>query len=165
MLEKALVILEPHIDGTPNPKNNGATLTNGENDAAIQMCNRFDGLEIEDFDDLEDLDQVIASIELANTTPGRAVVDVFELEEESTDVNISMMIFCFFEDLHVIQDFLHGIWKSYKNDETSLIVASFTTNAALHLVRKNEEEIPKLAPDLVSSITPKVTSSLHPCYT
>lgn len=34
---------------------------------------------------------------------------IFELEEESEETKMSLMIFCFFEDLHRIQDFLNEV--------------------------------------------------------
>lgn len=129
VLEKALVLLEPRISEATTKKN-GATQSKQDDEAIFGMKNRFDGIEIEDFKGSGGLEQVIVSIEQAKPTPGQAVIDVFELEEESSDLRVSMMIFCFFEDMHVIQEFLYGVRRSYKNDETGLIVASLTTNAA-----------------------------------
>lgn len=63
---------------------------------------------------------------------------------------MSLMIFHFFKDFHRIQDFLHGIWKRYKNRKLDLGSARLMTNLAFELVRRNEYEILATAPKLFS---------------
>lgn len=50
-------------------------------------------------------------------------------------------MYCFFEDLHKIQDFLGETWTSYKNQEIGLTAASFTTTAAIDIVRREGEKL------------------------
>jgi hypothetical protein len=75
---------------------------------------------------------------------------VFELEEESEEMKMNLMIFCFCEDLHRIQDFLHEVWRGYKASQLDLLTASIITSAAFDIVRKNEEEVLATAPKLFS---------------
>jgi mRNA degradation ribonuclease J1/J2 len=59
---------------------------------------------VEDLPDDDDTE----STELEDLTTA-----IFELEDESEETKMRLMIFCFFEDLHRIQDFLHEAWKKY----------------------------------------------------
>ncbi|ESZ92597.1 hypothetical protein SBOR_7014 [Sclerotinia borealis F-4128] len=74
----------------------------------------------------------------------------YELEDESIEMKMSLMIFYFFEDLHRIQEFLHGVWKKYKSGKLDLVSASLITNSAFEIVHRNEEEILATAPKLFS---------------
>jgi hypothetical protein len=98
-------------------------------------------------DDIPDEELDFLSTEEAATTS-------FELEEESEEMNMSLMIFCFFEDLHRIQEFLHGVWESYKKKDLDLVSATLTTNTAVDHVRSNEEQILAAAPKLFSLKNP-----------
>lgn len=53
-------------------------------------------------------------------------------------------MFCFFEDLHYTQDFLIETWQKYKLNKLDLLTASFVTNAAFDIVRREEEEVMKI---------------------
>ncbi|CAD6448453.1 bacde91c-fdf8-4e31-be09-60a505117f4e [Sclerotinia trifoliorum] len=74
----------------------------------------------------------------------------YELEDESVEMKMSLMIFHFFEDLYRIQGFLHGIWKSYKNGNLDLVSASLINNSAFEVVHRDDDEILATAPNLFS---------------
>ncbi|TGO53607.1 hypothetical protein BCON_0120g00040 [Botryotinia convoluta] len=76
--------------------------------------------------------------------------DTCELEEEFLEMKMSLMIYYFFEDLHRIQDFLHGIWKRYKDKTLDLLSATLITNTAFELVCRSEQEFLGNAPKLFS---------------
>ena len=65
-----------------------------------------------------------------------------------SDIDDAFAIFCFFEDLHRLQDFVKETWDSYRVGKCDLRVASVTTNLALSLVRRAEEE-------LIANLDPK----------
>ncbi|KAF7947868.1 hypothetical protein EAE96_008945 [Botrytis aclada] len=107
-----------------DPKDTGSSWT--------ETFNSFQALDIEDcLEEDSEVEDVEGSSELNVNTQ-----DTCELEEESLEMKMSMMIFYFFEDLHRIQDFLHGIWKRYKGKTIDLLSATLITNTAFELVRR-----------------------------
>jgi hypothetical protein len=67
-------------------------------------------------------------------------VDIFELEAEQAYDN-SFAVFCFFEDLHRIQDNLTKLWKDCAAGQTSVLAATAVTEAAVLTIRRAEQEI------------------------
>lgn len=75
--------------------------------------------------------------------------DVYELEiQHGTD--LAFLIFCFFEDLHHIQDFIKETWCKQKAGTVDLETAAVTTNMALDIVRREEEGIIATAPAMLA---------------
>lgn len=56
----------------------------------------------------------------------------FELEDE-TDQGFA--VYCFFEDMHLRENFIKSIWEYYKQDKIDLITASFLTSAGIDIIR------------------------------
>lgn len=116
-----------------------AVSTSGED-----LKNRFSALAIEDTDEALDL----AATEVATSNLGEAKksqakdrsVEIHELEGQSI-IDEAFTIFCFFEDLHRLQDFLKETWDRCKVGTCDLTVASVTTNLAFNLVRRAGEEL------------------------
>ncbi|TGO38949.1 hypothetical protein BHYA_0064g00450 [Botrytis hyacinthi] len=102
-----------------------------------EISNSFQNLDVEDC--LEEDSEVENDEELPE--PNADTLDTCDLEEESLEMKMSMMIFYFFEDLHRIQNFLHGTWKRYKDKTLDLLSATLITNTAFELVRRSEQEI------------------------
>ena len=81
------------------------------------LKNRFSALAIEDTDEALDL----AAAEVATSNLGVAKksqaknrsMEIYELEGQS-DIDDAFTIFCFFEDLHRLQDFLKETWDRCK---------------------------------------------------
>ncbi|KAF7946036.1 uncharacterized protein EAE97_005074 [Botrytis byssoidea] len=111
-----------------------------------EISNIFQNLDVEDC--LKEDSEVENNEE--NPEPNAVTLDTCELEGESLQMKMSMMIFYFFEDLHRIQNFLHGIWKRYKDKTLDLLSATLITNTAFELVRRSEQEILGNAPKLFS---------------
>ena len=61
-------------------------------------------------------------------------------EMESTDEELYLGIFCFFDDLNRLRDFLNDLWTRYKLGTCDLITAAVTTNSALELVHRAEQD-------------------------
>lgn len=122
-----------------NPKGRGKE--NGGNeqaDAAFQeFANRLQHFAVEQLPEIDE-----SEIPEDNVTYG--------LVEDSEETRMSLMIFCFFEDMHRLQDFPHDIWKEYKTGELDLITASLITNSAVDIVRQSEEGILAAAPKFFS---------------
>jgi len=47
----------------------------------------------------------------------------------------------FFDDLHLIQNFLHETWQRYQTGEIDLVTATITTTAAVRRVRQEEKAL------------------------
>lgn len=110
-----------------------------------QTSNRFAKLHIEDLDDILD---VGLSKEVVAVTKD-VTYDIYELEMEAV-VDEAFDVFCLFEDLHRIQDFVKQTWMQYNDRKLDLLTASFTTNAAIELVRQASEEIRSVNQELQS---------------
>ena len=108
------------------------------------LKNRFSALTIEDTDEALDLAGAeVATSNLCAAKKSQAKdrsVEIYELEGQS-DIDDAFTIFCFFEDLHRLQDFLKETWDRCKVGTCDLIVVSVTTNLAINLVRRAEEEL------------------------
>lgn len=84
------------------------------------LSNRFSNLEVQE---LEEIVHTATTMQIlsASSKPARGFpsgtqgkgMDVYELESDNS-FDTAFDIFCFFEDLHRIQDFLGETWKSYK---------------------------------------------------
>ncbi|KAL8846511.1 MAG: hypothetical protein Q9198_011288, partial [Flavoplaca austrocitrina] len=71
--------------------------------------------------------------------------EVWELIDESS-TDIAFIIYCFFEDLHRIQVFLKETWTKYQDGAPDLSTCATTTDLALDLVRRTEDDITSQAP-------------------
>jgi hypothetical protein len=108
------------------------------------ISNRFALLEVEDFDDAED---VVSHFEKSsktmksntNTTP--QIVEPDFSKDDDVFYEMKLRVLCFFDDLHVIQENLQEIWRGYKSGETDLVTVTMTTNAVLSLVEQAEKEL------------------------
>ncbi|KAL8641472.1 MAG: hypothetical protein Q9226_008630, partial [Calogaya cf. arnoldii] len=118
-----------------------------------ELSNRFNLLKVHDTDIDVDLTATEIQVQEKPTpaksqTQSQAERGVWELIEEfSTD--IAFVIYCFFEDLHRIQDFLKETWTTYKNGTLDLMTCAMMTDLALDLVRRAEEDIIGQAPTLL----------------
>lgn len=156
VLQKALVILESCLEtGSKEFKTSVKGRMNEQiapeiSTSSDDLGNRFDMLEVEDTDDV--LDLAASDISAAKKTLPSTVqhtCDVFELETQR-GADLEFSIYCFFEDLHRIQDFLKETWKMNKAGTLDLVTAAMTTDMALDLVRRAEEDIIAAAPGLLA---------------
>lgn len=105
------------------------------------LSNRFSNLEIEEPEEIEDTSAI--TFVNPSTKPKTAApvsVDVYELEPEN-EWDRAFEVYCFFEDLHRIQDFLGDTWSQYKEGTIDLMSATLVSNAAFDIVRREEEEV------------------------
>jgi hypothetical protein len=111
------------------------------------LCNRFSSLQVEDTEEIADTTVAIEAISatpdtnLRKAEPGAIpMIDMFELDyDDSFDPMFD--VFCFFEDLHRLQDFLNETWAKFKKGELDLMTAAIITNGAFDLVRREEHEL------------------------
>lgn len=156
VLENALAILLPCCPKSAQtskqehkPKTSALEPESGHN-----LSNRFGMLNVEDTNDIvldlaaSDISATSAAKKSSKATTPHSW-DVYELEiQHGTD--LAFLIFCFFEDLHRIQDFIKETWDKQKAGTVDLEAAAVTTNIALDIVRRAEEDIIATAPAMLA---------------
>ncbi|KAG8531882.1 uncharacterized protein KY384_003518 [Bacidia gigantensis] len=141
VLEKALKILEPCIDTHTEKRAQSSETPGSAQPPNAGLCNRFGMLNVEDVD--ETFDVSAASVNMTAKSPSSAPSkDREEYEfEEKLSFALAFIVFCFFEDLHGIEDLLKDSWQQYKEGKLDLETCAMTTNLALDLVRRAEEDL------------------------
>ena len=143
VLEEALALLQQTNDNGEKSREKSPS----DHDASTtQLNNRFEALEI---DEVELDGQFMA--EEAKTTrdsappPNHDENEVYELELPN-QLDFAFDIFCFFEDLHQIQDRVRQAWTNYAQRRLDLLTATLITNAAVHFAQRTEDELIALRP-------------------
>jgi hypothetical protein len=156
VLEEALKILKPdfespnrHLNRGPEAEKMKENPPRANNRLDLSgLSNRFSNLNVEDTEDIAESSSTLVFMSVAKTlelkTSSIKAVDVYELEYDDALDQI-FDVFCFFEDLHRIQDFLSETWKLFKAGKIDLITASVATNAALDIVCREEESVTAFA--------------------
>ena len=142
-LEKALRMLCPIPDGEPiKPAAKSTTESVGLPESlSDHFTNRFELLSVKDTEDILEATGPQIGVHSANNKANQSKArDVYELEVEPS-TEYAFAVFCFFEDMHRVQNQLKEIWNLYKIGSCDLVTASMTTNAAIRLVRNAEEEV------------------------
>ncbi|KAI1135835.1 hypothetical protein F5Y05DRAFT_421213 [Hypoxylon sp. FL0543] len=113
-----------------------------EDKAQIELRNRFSHLSVEDVDESFELTaaQVASASTKTKNDPQPRPADIFELEAEK-EFEDSFAAFCFFQDLHKIEERLKQTWKDFKSGQINLVVADIITRAAICMIRRAEEDI------------------------
>jgi len=112
--------------------------TPGADDVPV---NKYAHLEIQDIDEeayeaLEDVSTV--------ETPAPVQRKKYEMEALDADNEWILAMSCFFDDIDVLRDDLRGYWEEYAEGDLDLTTAAVTTNTAIEMVKKAEEEFRKL---------------------
>ncbi|KAI2463536.1 hypothetical protein F4781DRAFT_117785 [Annulohypoxylon bovei var. microspora] len=103
--------------------------------------NRFSHLDIDDTDDSYHLTPIEAALATSDKKqPQPKSVDVFELEAEQA-FEKAFTVFCFFEDLHRIQEKLKETWKHCGSGKIDLLTATIVTDAAVCMIRRAEQDL------------------------
>ena len=146
VLEQALAILEPcqrqpgsGESKTPAVAPNAGTHASTDEVAGESMKNRFQGLTVEDTDDLLDIAASdIVAVPNRSSTKTKPSRDVYELESWH---DLAFYTFCLFEDLHRMQDFVQAMWRKVATGECNITTASILTDIAIYLARRAEEDV------------------------
>lgn len=80
-------------------------------------------------------------------------MDVYEVVPDD-HVELAFRVFCFFEDLHVLQNEVQKAWTSYNDGSLTLVVATIITTAAISLVGRAEKELTEAYRNAVSETSP-----------
>ena len=154
VLEKALALLQSCCPKSAKAGKQELKTREHPSETDQILSNRFGMLNVEDTNDIVlDLAASDISATSAAKKSSKATAqdswDVYELEiQYGTD--LAFLIFCFFEDLHRIQDFIKETWRKQKAGTVDVETAAVTTNIALDIVRRAEEDIIAIAPALLA---------------
>ncbi|KAL9623429.1 MAG: hypothetical protein Q9160_002322 [Pyrenula sp. 1 TL-2023] len=104
-----------------------------------QLGNIFEALEVENAD--EEYPLMAADIsKTSKKSNGPQDVDVYELDNDDSEFEDAFALYCFFEDLHAIQEKIRVTWQSFKYGRITLEVATILTHAAIDIVRRLERD-------------------------
>src|SRR2546423_193364 len=149
VLEKVLSLLQPADQDDSSDQKLGATtssnqVTDSQNDT---LNNIFDVLNIEECE-MAEIESTSAGRK--NTTFATNTANLRLYEVESDDEEVYFAMYCFFDDLNRLREYLQILWQDYRNGEGDLVSASVTTNMAFQLVKQAEEELMATLPKLKS---------------
>lgn len=166
ILKKAVEILEP-CRGSSSTRASKTAIDAKDHKSRDKVSNssienRFQGLEVEDTDDLLDIAaSEIAAIPSTPSTKVQLSHDVYELE---SGFDHTFIIFCLFEDLHCMQEFIKETWQKVKLGEFNANTASILTDVAIYLAHRAEEDIIANTPGLPTDIDSYELLTLHIFY-
>jgi hypothetical protein len=162
VLERIRQILAPN--SAPKASDKGRTERGAQNmssdttgvgqDIRPEQFNQFDVL----FPGEDELKETV--VEPEPTVTAQSITRLADVSSTSTDAayelnrtdeEVYFAIFCFFRDLDRLRDFLRDLWLDYKAGLSDLITVSVTTNTALELVQRAEQNFLATLPELESS--------------
>jgi hypothetical protein len=156
VLEEAFETLTPFFGETPKRKRTKAKKFAKQSSSIVNsapenemgtLSNRFGMLEVEVPQD--DCNSGSGPSRPVEKVPGNSHTKTeikIGLEVQKED-DVKFIVFCFFEDLRELREFLQETWKHAMMNESDISAASVITNVALDLVSKSEENIIPLATD------------------
>ena len=158
VLERVLQILEPNsVSESVDSAYQGKFATPNMNTAAKseteldKFSNIYDILYIDDKDfsttptTTTTTTENVASRQNISSEPRRVIY-----EAESTEEEMYFALFCFFDDLNRLRQFLRNLWQQYDAGILNLMTVSVTTNTAINLVRRAEQDFIATFPILES---------------
>ncbi|KAJ3173682.1 hypothetical protein HDU88_002771 [Geranomyces variabilis] len=98
-----------------------------------------------DVDELEEDDE---SSGLPEADSKETVYEIQPEKEGEKDEGVIFTLYCLFQDLHNIREFLHETWKAFRVGQLDLITASVTTNTAVDLVRNIQDDLTSIHPQI-----------------
>jgi len=136
----------PQSNGAP-PSTNSASKSDHELD---KLANFYDILSIDDTDSIETPMTETATDNAASRKNTSAQPRKVIYEAEVTEEEVCFAMVCFFNDLHHLRMFLQNLWQQYHRGTLDLMTASVTTNTAINLVRRAEQDLFTTYPTLES---------------
>jgi hypothetical protein len=87
-----------------------------------------------------DMNSHIAPPDGTKTQTKSVADDLYELIADS-QAELSLKVFCFFEDLHILQGEIRKAWSSFEAGKLNLVAATIVTTAAIELVDQAERDL------------------------
>lgn len=131
VLETILDILTPCYESNKKKHGKAGTGPKVKGNPDIPS-NIFEMLDVDDIAD-EDLNTPELKPRRAKAVPKSTSLETYELDTDP-EVDVPFIAFCFFEDLHRIQEFLKETWKSHATGDLDIGTAYLLTNYAVSIV-------------------------------
>ena len=149
VLEEVLHILKAHPSDPAGASQEQKEASNGKPvDEVEALENRFAVLDLEEAEESEKEEKEGGEASAsppnppaeASQKPDVDVYDDAEDDEEGKREEAIFAVYCLFEDMRKLRDFIKQIWQDYKQEKVDLISAALTTNTAIDLARQSSEE-------------------------
>ncbi|KAI9645106.1 hypothetical protein NHQ30_005840 [Ciborinia camelliae] len=144
VLETILDILKPCYESAKTKNGQGFRVEPKVKENLESLTNMFEILDVEDISD-EDLPAADLKSGNSQATIKSTPVETYELDEDP-EIDVPFIVFCFFEDLHRIQEFIKDTWTRHKNGDLDISTAYLLTNYATSIVQQEELRILKSLP-------------------
>ncbi|EPE26209.1 hypothetical protein GLAREA_02121 [Glarea lozoyensis ATCC 20868] len=151
VLEKALEHLTPFFGEPPKRKRTKAkkeakqlSSTTSSGCDTGTLSNRFDILEIEVPQDDCNSGTLPSRQDTRVPRDGHSKAELKVDLEVNKEDDVKFVVFCFFEDLRELREFIQATWKDAMTNGPDISTASLITNVALDHVSKSEENITSL---------------------
>ena len=150
VLERVLHILEPNSVSASKVSAHQTKIGEKLELDSDKSVNIYDVLYIDDNDSGSTevttvTPQKTASCPKVSSPPRRTVYEM-----EITEEDAYFALFCFFDDLNQLRDYLFELWRDYDDGKLNLMSVSVTTNMAINLVRRTEQDLIATFPILKS---------------
>ena len=139
VLQKTLQVLVPvHELQKLDKQKFKLAKSQGADDGAtstLKVTNAFGQLDIYDIDE-SNLD-AIPDATVERTEPRSP--KKYEIDDEGEEWLFA--VHCFYNDMHQIKDYLMRLWENYSAGDIDLATAAVTTNTAIDLIRRSEDDM------------------------
>ncbi|KAJ3089487.1 hypothetical protein HK102_006278 [Quaeritorhiza haematococci] len=151
VLEQVVEILKPRCAelGVKKGKEKDEKVTRDSSVDEINLVNSFGLLTVEE----PELVEAVPSAAKGKAKPSTTAL--VQVRDPSTvysagkdDMEDLFALFCFFEDLKEMRTFLSELWKDYRDGKVDLVTVSVTTNTALDLIPRAQDDLLSFHPDL-----------------
>ncbi|KAE9369320.1 hypothetical protein N431DRAFT_413162 [Stipitochalara longipes BDJ] len=138
LIEEVVMALQPRFATSAGAKNEELVSTPTIIDLE-DLENRFAALEVEE---LAGSDSEIAEVQAVPSPTSEVICKVEpSREREYLEQEKLFAIFCLFDDLDRLRSYISNLWVEFKEEKIDIITASVTTNTAIQLAIRTQNEI------------------------
>ena len=139
-LEEVLEVLEPNQECENENVQNHRGMPAKVDAHHKEPANIYEALRAHEYDEISDIQQEPVRQPAPQKQENRPIARYDDKETKGDKCELDFAIFCFFEDLGRVREYMNQTWKEYSRGEIDLATASLVTNTTFVLVRKAEEE-------------------------
>ncbi|KXT03455.1 hypothetical protein AC578_1633 [Pseudocercospora eumusae] len=135
---KFISILQDILGKLKGTGSSGAEPSTTKSTKGTNLSNQFAALGVEEpFEEEFPITAIDIGSQSAGASRRREVYEIEDIEAGQEEV---FQLFCFFEDLHALEDHVKAAWLRFFANEISLNVASIITQTAIDIVKRLEKD-------------------------